>query len=71
MIRIEAVWLAVQPVDLRAGGERLMAQVVQVFGAARSHHGYLFANARRSRMKLLVHVLHLSNGCRCRGACAP
>lgn len=49
MIRIEAVWLAVQPVDLRCGGERLLAQVVQVFGAARSHHGYLFANARRTR----------------------
>lgn len=55
MIRIEAVWLAVQPVDLRSGGERLLAQVVQVFGAARSHHGYLFANARRTRLKLVVH----------------
>jgi len=28
---------------------------VQVFGAARAHHGYLFANARASRIKLLVH----------------
>jgi transposase len=55
MIRIDAVWLAVQPVDLRLGGERLLAQVVQVFGAARSHHGYLFVNARRTRIKLLVH----------------
>ena len=28
---------------------------MQVFGAAKSHHGYLFANARGTRIKLLVH----------------
>jgi transposase len=55
VIRIDAVWLAVQPVDMRAGPERLLASVVQVFGAAQAHHGYLFANARSTRMKLLVH----------------
>ena len=55
MIRIDAVWLAVEPIDMRAGADRLLARVVQVFGAAQSHHGYLFANARASRMKLLVH----------------
>ncbi len=55
MIRIDAMWLAVQPVDMRAGVERLLAHVVQVFGAARAHHGYLFANARANRIKLLVH----------------
>jgi len=55
VIRIEAMWLAVEPVDLRCGAERLLARVVQVFGAARSHHGYLFANARRTRVKLVVH----------------
>lgn len=55
MIRIEAVWLAVDPVDMRSGPERLLASVVQVFGAAQAHHGYLFANARATRMKLLVH----------------
>lgn len=55
MIRIDALWLAVQPVDLRCGAERLLARVVAVFGAARSHHGYLFANARRTRIKLVVH----------------
>ena len=27
----------------------------QVFGAAQAHHGYLFANARSSRIRLLVH----------------
>ena len=55
MIRIDAVWLAVDPVDMRAGADRLLACVVQVFGAAQAHHGYLFANARSSRIKLLVH----------------
>lgn len=55
MIRIDALWLAVESVDMRAGADRLLARVVQVFGAAQAHHGYLFANARASRIKLLVH----------------
>ena len=55
MIRIDSLWLAVEPIDMRAGAERLLARVVQVFGAAQAHHGYLFANARTSRIKLLVH----------------
>ena len=55
MIRVDALWLAVQPIDMRAGADRLLARVVQVFGAAQAHHGYIFANARASRMKLLVH----------------
>lgn len=55
MIRIDAVWLAVQPSDMRTGVDRLLASVVQVFGAAQAHHGYVFANARASRMRLLVH----------------
>ena len=55
MIRIDAVWLAVEPIDMRAGTERLLACVVRVFGAAQAHHGYLFANARSSRIRLLVH----------------
>lgn len=55
MIRIDALWLAVEPIDMRAGAERLLASVVHVFGAARAHHGYLFANARSTRVKLLVH----------------
>lgn len=55
MIRIEAMWLATDPIDMRAGADRLMARVVEVFGAAQAHHGYLFANTRGTRMKLLVH----------------
>jgi len=55
MIRIDAMWLAVEPIDMRSGADRLLARVVQVFGGARAHHGYLFANARATRIKLLVH----------------
>jgi transposase len=55
MIRVDAVWLAIEPVDMRCGADRLLARVVQVFGCAQAHHGYLFANARGTRIKLLVH----------------
>lgn len=55
MIRIDALWLATAPIDMRMGTERLLAQVVQVFGVAQAHHGYLFVNARANRMKLLLH----------------
>ncbi len=48
VIRIDALWLAVEPLDMRAGAERLLASVVQVFGSAQAHHGYLFANGKRS-----------------------
>lgn len=39
MIRIDAMWLAAEPVDMRSGADRLLARVVQVFGAAQAHHG--------------------------------
>jgi transposase len=55
VIRIDAVWLAVEPLDLRAGTESALARVVHVFGAAHPHHAYLFANRRANRMKVLVH----------------
>lgn len=55
MIRIEAVWLAVDPMDMRAGADTALARVVQVFGGAHPHHAYLFANRRANRMKVLVH----------------
>jgi len=55
MIRIDAAWLAVEPLDMRAGTETALARVVSVFGSARAHHAYLFANRRASRMKVLVH----------------
>lgn len=40
---------------MRAGTESALARVVNVFGAARPHHAYLFANRRANRMKVLVH----------------
>ena len=55
VIRIDALWLATQPIDMRCGADTLLARVVHVFGSAQAHHGYLFANARASRIKLLVH----------------
>ena len=55
MIRIDAIWLSVEPLDMRAGTDTALARVVQVFGSARPHHAYLFANKRANRMKVLVH----------------
>ncbi len=55
MIRIDAVWLASEPLDMRAGTETALARVVRVFGAAQAHHAYLFTNRRANRIKVLVH----------------
>lgn len=55
MIRIERIWLATEPLDMRAGTETALARVVQVFGAAQPHCAYLFTNKRANRMKVLVH----------------
>jgi transposase len=54
-MHIQAIWLATAPLDMRAGTDTALARVVQVFGSARPHHAYLFANRRANRMKLLVH----------------
>jgi transposase len=55
MIRVDAVWLSTEPMDMRAGTDTALARVVQVFGAARPHHAYIFANRRSTRLKVLVH----------------
>lgn len=55
MIRVEAIWLACEPLDMRAGTETALGRVVSVFGQARPHHAYLFANRRATRVKVLVH----------------
>jgi transposase len=55
VIRVDAVWLAVQPLDMRMGAESALARVVNVFGAARPHHAYMFANKRADCLKVLVH----------------
>ena len=38
MIRIDAVWLAVAPLDMRAGMDTALGRVVTVFGSAQPHH---------------------------------
>jgi transposase len=55
MIRVDALWLSTTPLDMRAGTETILARVVSMFGEARPHHAYLFANRRANRMKVLVH----------------
>lgn len=55
MIRIEAIWLSIEPLDMRAGPDTCLARVIKVFGEARPYHAYLFANRRGNRMKVLVH----------------
>ncbi|MGE3703271.1 MAG: IS66 family insertion sequence element accessory protein TnpB [Hyphomicrobiaceae bacterium] len=55
MIRIDTAWLAVEPLDMRAGPDTALARVVRVFGEARPHHAYFFANRRATRLKVLVH----------------
>lgn len=61
MIRIEAMWLAAAPVDMRCGADRLLARVVQVFGAAQAHHGYLFANARGNQTTFSIPIIVCSD----------
>ena len=55
MIRVDRIWLAVEPMDMRAGVDTTLARVVRVFGAAHPHHAYVFANRRATRVKVLVH----------------
>jgi len=55
VIRVDAAWFAVEPLDMRAGTDTALARVVNVFGEARAHHAYLFVNKRANRMKVLVH----------------
>ncbi|MNP00556.1 IS66 Orf2 like protein [compost metagenome] len=51
VIRIDAIWLATEPMDMRAGTDTALAWIVAIFGAAKPHCADLFAN----RMKVLVH----------------
>nr|WP_256204510.1 IS66 family insertion sequence element accessory protein TnpB [Pseudomonas sp. CBZ-4] len=65
MIRIDAIWLATEPMDMRSGTEKALARVVAVFGAAQPHCAYLFANRRgnldcprRHRHLQPMHIIH-------------
>jgi len=37
MIKIEQYWMAVEPIDMRAGMETVLGKVVAVFGSAKAH----------------------------------
>jgi hypothetical protein len=37
VIRIDAIWLATTPMDMRAGTDTALARIVSVFGAAHPH----------------------------------
>ena len=54
MIRIDEIWLSTQPMDMRAGMDTTMAQVVRAFGYIKPHCAYLFCNKRGHRMKVLI-----------------
>ncbi|QXG50309.1 IS66 family insertion sequence element accessory protein TnpB [Pseudomonas syringae] len=54
MIRVDSTWLATEPLDMRASTETALARVVAVFGPAKPHCAYMFANRRANRMKVLV-----------------
>jgi len=53
-LRIDEVWLAREPLDMRAGPDTVLARVINSFGEARYHCAYVFANKRANRMKVLV-----------------
>jgi len=55
MIRIDSIWLAMEPMDMRAGTETALARVIAVFGAANQirpwalgRKNWLFAGLLRS-----------------------
>jgi len=54
VIRIDAAWIAAEPLDMKAGVDTALARVVKVFGA-RSHHAYMFMNRRANRLKVFLH----------------
>ena len=62
MIRIDEIWLSTQPMDMRAGMDTTMAQVVRAFGYIKPHCAYLFCNKRGHRMKVLV-LMDWASGC--------
>ncbi len=54
MMRVDAWYVATQPCDMRGGMDSLLARVITVFGAAQPHVAYAFANARATRIKVLL-----------------
>ncbi|MFM0068698.1 IS66 family insertion sequence element accessory protein TnpB [Paraburkholderia aspalathi] len=55
VIRADVIWLATDPLDMRAGNDTILVRVVKVFGAGRLLHVDLFANRHSTRMNVLVY----------------
>jgi hypothetical protein len=55
MIRIDALWLAVHPQDMRSVMDNVWACMVGVFGSAKPHTACLSSNRRANRLKAVVH----------------
>jgi len=62
MIRVDAVWLAVAAIDMRAGIDTALARVVAVFGCAQAHHAYVFSNRRGTASKFWC-TMDWASGC--------
>jgi transposase len=55
MIRPEQVWLAVEPVDMRGGIDRLSQRIQNLLGNSPCDgSAYAFCNRRGTRLKLLI-----------------
>lgn len=55
MIRPEQVWLAVEPVDMRGGIDRLSQRIQNLLGNSPCDgSAYAFRNRRSTRLKLLI-----------------
>lgn len=54
MMRLDEIWLAREPLDMRAGPDTALARVIHSFGVAKHHTAYVFANKQANRMKILV-----------------
>ncbi|WP_411687914.1 hypothetical protein [Acinetobacter indicus] len=42
MIHIDEIWLSTQPMDMRAGMDTTMAQVLRAFGSIKPHCAYIY-----------------------------
>ena len=54
MIRIDAIWLANEPMDMRVGAETALTSVIAVFGTTKPYFADLFVNRRANRFKVLA-----------------
>src|SRR3546814_6810168 len=59
VIRVDALWLATEPLDMRAGTETALARVVSVFGAARPHRSEEHTSELQSLMRISYAVFCL------------